>query len=113
MASEVLAAVVSAYDQHSGRGAGMATAQLLVEGAPARFAVLFVGVEVDRRGRLDSELLLENLQRRPETEHRRLVNQGVLNLIERALANAVDELPDEAIEPLLHQVVGYQKRLGR
>lgn len=112
VASEVLSAVADAYDHYRGRGAGLATVQLLVEGAPSQYAVLFYGVEVARGGRLDADLLLENLRRRPDSEHRRLINRGVLDLIERALSSSVNELPEEAIDPLLQQIAGYQKRLG-
>ena len=34
-------------------------------------------------------------------------------IIERALSTSVEELPDDAIEPLLQDIAGYQQRLGR
>ena len=113
VANDVLAAVTRAFDSNRGRGAGLATVQLLVEGAPTKFAVLFLGIEVDREGRLDCDEVLDNMRRRPESEHRRLINRGILDLIERALSTSVEELPDDAIEPLLQDIAGYQQRLGR
>jgi len=113
VANDVLAAVARAFDSNRGRGAGLATVQLLVEGAPTKFAVLFLGLEVDREGRLDSDEVLDNMRRRPDSEHRRLINRGILDLIERALSTSVEELPDDAIEPLLQDIAGYQQRLGR
>ncbi len=49
-------------------------------------------------GRLDSDEVLDNMRRRPDSEHRRLINRGILDLIERALSTSVEELPDDAIE---------------
>ena len=70
-------------------------------------------MEVERGGGLAADDLLANLRRRPEAEHRDLINRGVLDLIERALSTSVGELPEHAIEPLLQQIAGYQQRLGR
>ena len=113
VANGVLGAVSEAIDQHAGKGAGRASVQLLLESTSSRYAILFHGLEVDREGQINVEGVVKNLKRRPPAEHRQLVNQGVLDLIERALSASVEELPEKAIEPLLIRIAGYQQQLGR
>ena len=62
-------------------------------------------------GTIDTSALLDNLRRRPEPEHLRLVNQGLLDLVERVLSTASDELPEDRVETVLESVTGYQKRI--
>ena len=52
------------------------------------------------------------LKQLPQAEHRRLVNRGVRDLIDRALSSTFEELGDEAVEEVMEHIAGYEKRLG-
>ncbi len=112
VANDLLGNLVLALDRVGGSGSGQPRAQLLVEGTPGAFAALFKGVEVDADGRLPVEAVLKNLRKRPASEHRRLLNRGLVDLIERGLSLASEDLDDAAIEELLVMVAGYQQRLA-
>ena len=71
-----------------------------------------MNVESDSSGCLDPNRIIKNLNRRSESEHRRLLNMGLLNLIDRALSSGMEELEDDAIDEMLQRVAGYQMRLG-
>ena len=110
--NEVLGELVAALDAQHGVGLGQSRAQLLVEGTPGAFAALFKGVEVDNHGLVPVEGVLKNLRRRPPSEHRRLLNRGLSDLIERALSLASEELEDKGLDTMLEKIAGYQQRLG-
>jgi hypothetical protein len=110
--NEVLGEVAQAMDRTKGPGAGRACIQLLVDGTPHEFAPLFLGIEVDLNGAVDVQRVMKNLGKRPQAEHRRLVNRGVRDLIERALSSTFEELGDEAVEEVMAHIAGYEKRLG-
>lgn len=110
--NEVLATVAEALDAVEGRGAGQAHVQLLVEGSTGGIAPLFKGIEVMADGRLPAATLMKNLRKRPEAEHRRLLNRGLSDLIDRALSLANEALDEERLEALLERIAGYQQRLG-
>ncbi|MDG1479763.1 MAG: hypothetical protein P8R54_09230 [Myxococcota bacterium] len=110
--NDVLTELSQSIDVAKGPGSGRACVQLLIDGTPHQFAVLFMNVESDSSGGLDPNRILKNLNRRPESEHRRLLNMGLLNLIERALSSGMEELEDDAIDQMLQRVAGYQMRLG-
>ena len=104
--------VAQAMDRTKGPGAGRACIQLLVDGTPHEFAPLFLGIEVDIKGAVDIARVMKNLGKRPQAEHRRLVNRGVRDLIDRALSSTFEELGDEAVEEVMEHIAGYEKRLG-
>ncbi len=110
--NEVLAQLVAGFDAAKGRGVGQSRAQLVIEGTPGAFAVLFKGAEVDVRGRLPVETVLKNLRKRPASEHRRLLNRGMQDVIDRALSVAGDEFEEAQLERMLEAIAGYQQRLG-
>ena len=110
--NDVLTELSQSIDIAKGPGSGRACVQLLIDGTPHQFAVLFMNVESDPSGCLDPNRIIKNLNRRPESEHRRLLNMGLLNLIERALSSGMEELEDDAIDQMLQRVAGYQIRLG-
>ncbi len=110
--NEVFAALAEALDRAGGSGAGQSQVQLLVEGTPGAFSALFKSVEVDHGGQLPLDTVLKNLRKRPASEHRRILNRGLADLIERALSMASEDLDDAALEQLLERVAGYQQRLG-
>ncbi len=112
VANEVLSAIARSVTRTRGGSRGAATIQLLIDGRPRAFTALFDGIKATSAGGLPSREVLANLRRRPPTEQRRLLNQGLLDLLDRALDRAADELPDEVFDHVLEQVMGYRQRLG-
>jgi hypothetical protein len=113
IANEVLAVILSALDAHEGAGGGRAALQLMFEGAPARFQPMFEGVEVgEDEDLIDAEAIIGNLATRPPTEHRQMLKDGLIDLIDRALSHGADELSDEAIDAMLEATAGYRARFG-
>jgi hypothetical protein len=110
--NDVLEAIAEALDAVDGKRAGQAKMQLLIESASVALAPLFKGVEVAPDGRLPTGVVLKNLRRRPAGEHRRLLNRGLSDLVERALSAADDSLDEEALEAMLEKIAGYQQRFG-
>jgi len=110
--NEVLVELTQALDQTHGSGSGRAFIQLLLDGTPHQYAVLFMGVEIGGAGQIDADHVVRNLQRRPPSERRRLLNLGVLDLINRALSSGSEELTDEMLDQLLSSIAGYQMRIG-
>lgn len=111
VANEVLGKVVRAFDRANGAGRGRAVVQLLVDGGPSRYATLMHDLTVTERGGLPGPLLLRNLFSRPPTEHRQLLHNSLVDIIERALSFAADELPEEHFDRVLETVAGYRHRL--
>lgn len=113
VANEVMSALCTAFDTQDGSGAGMTRVQLLVDGAPSNFAVLFRNARASSSGGVPAQVLIANLRKRPSTEHRRLLNNGLANLIDRAMNMAAENVEeDEVLDTFLETCVGYQKRLG-
>lgn len=110
--NDVLATIAEAIEAVEGRGSGQARLQLLVEGTSVPLAPLFKGVELSHDGRLPVALVVKNLRKRPAGEHRRLLNRGLSDLIERALSAAYEILDEEGLEAMLERIAGYQQRLG-
>jgi len=110
-ANESLSAMCAAVDQAHGTGAGMAAVQLLVDGTPLRFKVLFAGLTVDEQGQLPTDGMLDNLYTRPVSEHRNLLSQGLIDLIERGLDIMGEDLPDEQFDAMYEAVAGYRQKL--
>jgi len=109
---DVLSTVTACIDLYNGPGSGQACAQLLLDGAPNEYAILFQGLEADRLGNFDLDRVYQNLCRRPPAEHRRLIRLGLFDLIDRTLNCAKEELPDDAMEKLLRAIAGYQRRFA-
>ncbi len=112
VANQVMFELSQAFDASRGRGYGQTQVQLLLDGCPSEFSVLFHQIEVGPDGQISGNALLHNLRRRPASEHRRLLNRGLANLIERALSAAVEGLEEEHIDALLENIAGYQQRIG-
>lgn len=113
VANEVMEALCTAFDTQDGAGAGMGRVQLLVDGAPSNFSVLFRNARASSKGSVPGQVLIANLRKRPTTEHRRLLNNGLANLIDRAMNMGAETLEDDDIlDTFLETCVGYQKRLG-
>lgn len=109
--NDILGAVASSINQ-SQPGAGNAQIQLLLEGAPGPYAQLFKGLEINVSGQIPLDPLLRNIRRRPPAEQRQLYNQGLSDLIERALSMAAENLEDEHMERTLENIAGYQQKFG-
>ncbi len=110
--NEVLAKVCAAFDDVKGAGRGQSVIQILIDGSPASYSILFHGITVDRSGQLPADAILDNLECRPPSEHRHLLNRALKDIIERALDAAADELPDTVVDALYESVAGYNQRLG-
>ena len=110
--NEALAEIARALDEKNGPSSGQACVQLLIDGTPREFEVLFRGVEADREGQISVETVLRNLRRRPPSEHRALINRGVRDLVERALSSTYDELDDDEADRMLERVLEFERRLG-
>ena len=110
--NEVLTELTQSLDMLHGPGSGRAFIQLLLDGTPHQYSVLFMGVEIDSAGCIDTGQVVKNLQRQPPRERRRLINLGSLNLIDRALSAGAEELNDDMMDALLQRVAGYQMRIG-
>ncbi len=112
VAQQVLASIGETFDTEKGAGAGRAALQLLLEGAPGAYAHLLTEVAVDEDNRISARHMIRNLYQRPMSEHRKLLNEGLVDLIERALSMGADELTDEAVDHMLEHVAGYRQRIG-
>jgi hypothetical protein len=112
VANDVLRALSTAFDEQQSKGAGPAQVQLLLDGAPSEFAALFQQVAAHSDGEAPAAAIISNLRRRPASEHRRLLNRGISNLIERAMNLGADSLDDDHVDAFLEGCVGYQSRLG-
>jgi len=110
--NEVLAALVSAWDDQYGVGEGRRIAQLLLESAPSECVPLFQSAAVDSKGRMGATAILKNVERRPEAQQRALVTKGLANLVDRTLARCAEGLDEQHMERMLVQVAGYRQRLG-
>ena len=75
--------------------------------APHRLGDLLV--ECRSRGRRSVRILRRHVE--PLSEQRHLLNQGMLDLLDRALDKAADELPEDDFDGVLAQVMGYRQRL--
>ena len=113
VANEVMESLCTAFDTQDGPGAGMTRVQLLLDGAPSNFSVLFRNARASSKGTVPAQVLIANLRKRPATEHRRLLNNGLANLIDRAMNMGAENIEeDEILDTFLETCVGYQKRLG-
>jgi hypothetical protein len=110
--NEVLSAMVLAWNDQHGAGEGRRMAQLLLDGAPMDYAPLFRSASVDAKGRMGAASILKNIERRPESERRDLVQQGLSNLIDRILGRCAEGLDERRLDQMLQQVAGYRQRLG-
>lgn len=111
--NDALQSIAEGFDNASGSGRGRAAIQLLIEGCPSKFSPLFHDARVRNDGSLPIDHLMRNLQVRPATEHRQLLNQGLMDLIDRGMSLALDEIEDDdAIDAILDATGGFRQRLG-
>lgn len=110
--NEVLGVIGSVLDEIHGARFAQTRMQLLVEGTPLPFSVLFKGVEISAACQLPVSQIMRNLQKRPASEHRHLISRALPDLIERALSLADEQLSPEQLDHLLEEIAGYQQRIG-
>ena len=108
--NDVLAAVARSLER-SRAGSGTSAVQLLLDATPSSFAGLFAGLKVRSDGTFDLDAAAENLGRRPDAQRRTLLSRGSMDLVERALSFAAENLSDGAMEGLLTDIAGYQQRM--
>lgn len=113
VANEVLTKVAAALDREQGSGRGQASIQLLVAGGPSRYSVLTRDLPVSEEGEVSEPMLLMNLRKRPAAEQHQLLHTALLDLIERGLSIAADNLSEDALDTLFDSVAGYRSRMGR
>lgn len=112
VANEVLRAIFTVLVAHGSAKDARRVLQVLVDGRPRPFVPLLDGVQVSADGQLPSVELLANLRQRLPSEQRHLLNQGLLDLLDRTLDRTAEDLPEEAFDELLEEVIGYRQRLG-
>jgi hypothetical protein len=112
VANEVIDTIGATFDAEQGAGAGRAVFQILLDGCPGRFAPLLKGLQATEAGRLPIRQVIRHLNARPVSEHRALLHDGLVDLIERYLSIAADELSDSAVDAMLEQTAGYRHRIG-
>ena len=69
------------------------------------------GVELDVRGHVMPSSLDQALANRPSSEHRRRIEFGLLDLMERALDLCAEYLDDEGMDEVLNRVSGFHQRI--
>lgn len=109
--NDVLVAIATAFDQHRA-GTGARTLQLLIDGVPREYAALMHEIRLRDDGTIPTARLLANARARPAAEQRRLLHDGLLDLLDRAFDRAADELEDDLLDALLEEVAGYRQRFG-
>ncbi len=111
--NELLQAVADAIAQVHGFGSPVQDwIQQSIDCAPPAHAALFGGVQATPAGKLDATSIANNVRCRPLTEQRRLINDGLLDLMEGLLSRTADALPEDILDQLLIRTAGYRKRLG-
>ena len=110
--NQILEVFADEYNKAQGAGAGRAAVQLLIDGAPKPYKPLYERVIATERGGLPKAQVLRNLYARPSSEHRRLLREGLINIVDRSMSIAADELPDEGIDIVLESTAGFRQRIG-
>ncbi len=91
---------------------GAAQLQLLLEATPRQLRPLFAGVQLAQDGGLDAAALTRNLRSRLPSEQPSLLQQGLSDLLGRALSHCLESVDGDTADALLGEVLGLQKRLG-
>ncbi|MCB9684558.1 MAG: FHA domain-containing protein [Alphaproteobacteria bacterium] len=111
-ANEALAVIGAAFDRTGGPGHGRSLLQLALDATPKRFSPLFLGVEARATG-LPEMVVLYNLAQRPEQAQRTLLNEALLDLVERCVSQAIDAVSPEEADRLLEDLsqIRYREQL--
>lgn len=108
-ANEALALIAGALDRSGGAGHGRSVLQLVVDATPKRFSPLFLGVDARTTG-VPEMVVLYNLAQRPESAQRSLLNEALLDLVERAVSQVVDSVSPEDADRLLEELAQTRYR---
>lgn len=98
-----------AFDVAMGMGYGRSRIQLLLDGSPNEFGMLFQKLEANDDGSISATELLAHLYRRPPTEHRGLLNRALNDLIERALSVGSEEMGDDAMDDVYNAYADFKQ----
>lgn len=112
LSNEVLRQMADAFDRELGPGSGRSQVQLLLEGSPTEFKDLFADVEANADGSATPARLLANLRIRPVSEHRRLLNRALVDLVMRGMDLASEHLSDDSLDPVAMAAASLEQRLG-
>jgi tetratricopeptide (TPR) repeat protein len=109
VANQVLGIVFGALDQAEGAGRGRAELQLMVDARPRSYMALLDKIEV-RDNALPGLEIMYNLAQRSNQEQRPLLNFVLGDLIERAVEQVCELLPDDRIDAVLGLVAETRHR---
>ncbi len=109
VANKVLAIVLEALDEAEGAGRGLAELRLMLEARPRTYQQLLDGVEVDETVLPGLEVMY-NVAQRPDQEQRPLLNFVLGDLIDRAVEQVCELLPDDRVDSVLSRVAETRYR---
>jgi tetratricopeptide (TPR) repeat protein len=109
VANKVLGIVIEALDEAEGAGRGLAELRLMLEARPRTYQQLLDGVEVDENALPGLEVMY-NVAQRPDQEQRPLLNFVLGDLIDRAVEQACELLPDDRVDGVLSRVAETRYR---
>lgn len=107
--NNALRVLATAFDEGMGMGYGRSRIQLLLDGSPNEFGMLFQKLEANSDGSISATELLAHLYRRPPTEHRSLLNRALNDLIERALSVGSEEMGDDAMDDVYNAYADFKQ----
>jgi hypothetical protein len=107
--NNALRVLSTAFDEGMGMGYGRSRIQLLLDGSPNEFGMLFQKLEANTDGSISATELLAHLYRRPPTEHRGLLNRALNDLIERALSVGSEEMGDDAMDDVYNAYAEFKQ----
>ncbi|MEZ4322119.1 MAG: FHA domain-containing protein [Myxococcota bacterium] len=109
IANKVLAIVLEELDTAEGSGRGVAELRIMLEARPRTYQQLLDGVEV-KENALPGLEVMYNLAQRPDQEQRPLLNFVLGDLIDRAVEQVCEILPDDVVDGMLSRVAEIRYR---
>lgn len=109
IASEVIRCMLAAMDDAGLEG--LAMIQQVLGSAPRDLRPLFRGVGLAEDGSLEEKVIIHNLRSKLPSEQRQMIENGLVELLDRALERCIQSLAAGPADALLGQVVGYERRL--
>ena len=85
--------------------------QALIEEPDTDFSECLSPATLDVRGELSVKSIQMALYMRPTREHRRVLEKGLLDLMERVLDLCAEHLDESLLDRLLYEVAGFRQRL--
>jgi hypothetical protein len=87
--------------------------QVLVLARDTLFFQMLGAVAQDIHGQLSLESLQHSLSMQSPAQRRRMLERGLLDLIERTLDLCAEQLDEQSMDRLLEEVAGFHQRLHR